>query len=41
MYSSSPAQKTQDARKTQAVDARFIGAIPKPKMLIGTDDGLN
>ena len=33
-------QITQDAQQPQAVDARFIGAISKTKMLIDTDDGL-
>jgi len=33
-------QITQDAQRTQAVDAQFIGAISKTKMLIDTDDGL-
>ena len=35
-----PAQKTQDTKKTQAVDARFIGATLKSKMLIEGCDGV-
>ena len=33
-------QITQDAQHTQAVDAQFIGAISKTKMLIVAFDGL-
>ena len=33
-------QITQDAQHTQAVDAQFIGAISKTKMLIDAFDGL-
>ena len=33
-------QITQDAQHTQAVDAQFIGAISKTKMLIEAFDGL-
>ena len=33
-------QITQDAQRTQAVDAQFIGAISKTKMLIEPLDGL-
>ena len=33
-------QITQDAQQTQAVDARFIGAISKSKMRIEAYDGL-